>query len=150
VGAKAPDFALPNQDRETVRLSDEVQKGPVVLAFLPGAFSSVCTQELCTIRETKLGGTGGRVFGISTDTFFALKAWADQQKFDFPLLSDYNKDVIRQYGVVNPDMIGLKDIAKRAVFVIDRHGVVTYREVLEDARNEPDYVKLRQAVAAAN
>jgi peroxiredoxin len=150
VGAKAPDFALPNQDRETVRLSDEVQKGPVVLAFLPGAFSSVCTQELCTIRETKLGGTGGRVFGISTDTFFALKAWADQQKFDFPLLSDYNKDVIRQYGVVNPDMIGLKDIAKRAVFVIDRHGVVTYREVLEDARNEPDYDKLRQAVAAAN
>ena len=54
VGAKAPDFALPNQDRETVRLSDEVKKGPVVLAFLPGAFSSVCTQELCTFRETKL------------------------------------------------------------------------------------------------
>jgi peroxiredoxin len=150
VGAKAPDFSLVNQDRETVRLSDEVKKGPVVLAFLPGAFSSVCTKELCTFRENKLSGTGGRVFGISTDTFFALKAWADHEKFDFPLLSDYNKEVIRQYGVVNPDMIGLKDIAKRAVFVIDRNGVVKYREVLEDARNEPDYAKLQQAVAAAN
>ena len=150
VGAKAPDFSLLNQDRETVRLSDELKNGPVVLAFLPGAFSSVCTQELCTFRETNLGSTGGRVFGITTDTFFTLKAWADQQKYDFPLLSDYNKEVIRQYGVVNPDMIGLKDIAKRAVFVVDRNGVVKYREVLDDARNEPDYDKLRQAVAAAN
>ena len=65
-------------------------------------------------------------------------------------MSDYNKEVIRQYGVVNPDMIGLKDIAKRAVFVVDRNGIVKYREVLDDARNEPDYDKLRQAVAAAN
>src|SRR3954469_4665837 len=146
VGAKAPDFALPNQDRETVRLSDEVKKGPVVLAFLPGAFSSVCTQELCTFRETKLGSTGGRVLGISTDTFFALKAWGDQQKFDFPLLSDYNKEAIRAYDVVNPDMIGLKNIAKRAVIVIDTGGVIRYREALDDARNEPDYTKLRQAL----
>ena len=90
------------------------------------------------------------MLGISTDTFFALKAWADQQKFDFPLLSDYNKEVIEQYGVVNPDMIGLKNIAKRAVFVIDRNGIVKYREVLDDARNEPNYDKLRDAVAAAN
>jgi len=150
VGAKAPDFSLPNQDRETVRLSDELKKGPVVLAFLPGAFSSVCTKELCTFRDNEVGGSGGRVFGISTDTFFALKAWADHQKFDFPLLSDYNKEVIREYGVVNPDMIGLKDIAKRAVFVIGSNGIVTYREVLDDARNEPDYDKLRAAVAAAN
>jgi peroxiredoxin len=150
VGAKAPDFSLPNQDRETVRLSDELKKGPVVLAFLPGAFSSVCTKELCTFSDNKLASAGCHVLGISTDTFFALKAWADHQKYDFPLLSDYNKEVIRQYGVVNPDMIGLKDIAKRAVFVVDRNGVVKYREVLDDARNEPDYDKLRQAVAAAN
>ena len=87
------------------------------------------------------------MLGISTDTFFALKAWGDQQKLTFPLLSDYNKDVIRKYGVVNPDMIGLKDIAKRAVFVIDRNGVVRHREVLEDARNEPNYDKVKQALA---
>ena len=152
VGAKAPDFALPNQDRETVRLSDEVKKGPVVLAFMPAAFSSVCTTEMCTFRDSspELGNVGARVLGITTDTFFSLKAWADAQKIPFTLLSDYNKDVIRQYGVANPDMIGLKDIAKRAVFVIDRSGVVRHREVLEDARNEPDYAKVRAAVSAAN
>ena len=86
------------------------------------------------------------MLGISTDTFFALKAWDDQQHFGFPLLSDYNKDVISSYGVVNPDMIGFKDIAKRAVFVIDKGGVVRYREVLDDARNEPDYGKLSEAL----
>ena len=88
------------------------------------------------------------MLGISVDTFFAQKAWADQQKLNFPLLSDFNKDVIRKYGVVNPDMIGLKDIAKRAVFVIDRDGVVKHREVLDDARNEPDYGKVKQALAS--
>ncbi|HTM02843.1 MAG TPA: redoxin domain-containing protein [Vicinamibacterales bacterium] len=151
VGAKAPDFALPNQDRDTVRLSDELKKGPVVLAFMPAAFSSVCTTEMCTFRDSspELGDVGARVLGITTDTFFSLKAWADAQKIPFTLLSDYNKDVIRQYGVANPDMIGLKDIAKRAVFVIDRNGVVRHREVLEDARNEPDYGKVRAAVSAA-
>jgi peroxiredoxin len=87
------------------------------------------------------------VLGISTDTFFALKAWHDQERLGFPLLSDYNKDVIKAYDVVNPDMIGLKNIAKRAVFVIDKGGVVRYREVLEDARNEPDYAKLKEALA---
>src|SRR5215213_424956 len=120
VGAKAPDFTLPNQDRESVTLSEQLKNGPVVLAFFPAAFSSVCTTEMCTFRDSigALNASKGQVFGVSTDTFFALKAWADQQRLTFPLLSDYNKDVSRQYGVVNPDMIGLKDIAKRAVFVI--------------------------------
>ena len=150
VGAKAPDFTLPNQDREPVTLSAELAKGPVVLAFFPAAFSSVCQTEMCTFRDSiaDLNKSSAQVLGISVDTFFAQKAWADAQKLNFPLLSDFNKDVIRQYGVVNPDMIGLKDIAKRAVFVIDKTGVVRHREVLEDARNEPDYGKVTQALAA--
>jgi glutaredoxin-dependent peroxiredoxin len=148
VGSKAPDFTLVNQDRENVTLTQELGKGPVVLAFFPGAFSGTCTKELCTFRDTMSNFTNvnARVLGISTDTFFALKAWGDQQKLGFPLLSDYNKEVIGKYGVVNPDMIGLKNIAKRAVFVIDKNGFVRYREVLEDARNEPDYGKLNDAV----
>jgi glutaredoxin-dependent peroxiredoxin len=148
VGSKAPDFTLVNQDRENVTLSQELGKGPVVLAFFPGAFSGTCTKELCTFRDTMSNFTNvnARVLGICTDTFFALKAWGDQQKLGFPLLSDYNKEVIGKYGVVNPDMIGLKNIAKRAVFVIDKNGLVRYREVLEDARNEPDYGKLNDAV----
>ena len=149
VGAKAPDFTLPNQDREPVTLSEQLKKGPVVLAFFPAAFSSVCQQEMCTFRDSiaDLNTSSAGVLGVSVDTFFALKAWADAQRLNFPLLSDFNKDVIRQYDVVNPDMIGLKNISKRAVFVIDRGGVVRHREVLEDARNEPDYEKVKQAVA---
>ena len=150
VGAKAPEFTLPNQDRESVTLSDTLKNGPVVLAFFPAAFSSVCQQEMCTFRDSvaDLNKTNAQVLGVSTDTFFALKAWGDSQKLNFPLLSDYNKDVIRKYGVVNPDMIGLKDIAKRAVFVIDRDGVVRHREVLDDARNQPDYEKVKQSLSS--
>jgi peroxiredoxin len=150
VGAKAPDFTLPNQDRENVALSAMLRNGPVVLAFFPAAFSSVCQQEMCTFRDSiaELNKTNAQVLGVSTDTFFALKAWADAQRLNFPLLSDYNKNVIRSYGVVNPDMIGLKDIAKRAVFVIDRDGTVRHREVLDDARNEPDYDKVKQSLAS--
>jgi len=149
VGSKAPDFTLVNQDREPVKLSDEIGKGSVVLAFFPGAFSGVCTKEMCTLRDsmTQLNGLGARVFGISTDTFFTLKAWHDQQRLGFPLLSDYNKDAIKAFDVVNPDMVGLKNIAKRAVVVIDKSGVIRYREALDDARNEPDYGKLRDALA---
>ena len=148
-GSIAPDFTLPNQDREPVTLSK--QRGrPTVLAFFPAAFSSVCQKELCTFRDalTRLNKVNAQVYGISVDTFFALKAFADQQHLTFPLLSDFNKQVIRDYGVFNEDMIGLKGIAKRAVFVLDKDGVVRHREVLDDARNEPDYEKIYQAVAA--
>src|SRR6185295_20019438 len=107
-----------------------------------------CQKELCTFRDSMaaLNRANAQVFGISVDTFFSLKAFQDQHKLNFPLLSDFNKDVIRDYGVFNEDMIGLKGIAKRAVFVIDASGVVRYREVLEDARNEPDYEKVLGAV----
>lgn len=140
VGAKAPDFTLTNEERQPVALSQ--QRGrPVVLAFFPAAFSGVCQKELCMFRDSmaRLNQARAQVYGISVDTFFTLKAFHDQQHLTFPLLSDFNKDVIREYGVFNPDMIGLKGIAKRATFVIDTDGVVRHKEVLEDARQEPDY-----------
>src|SRR6266852_3186592 len=115
VGSRAPDFTLTNQDREPVTLS--TQRGrPVVLAFFPAAFSSVCSKELCTFQDrlARLNQANARVFGISVDTFFTLKAFQADQKLAFPLLSDFNKQVIRDYGVFNEDMIGLKGIAKRA------------------------------------
>ena len=148
VGSKAPDFTLTSQDRQPVTLSG-LRGKPVVLAFFPAAFSSVCQKELCTFRDSmaRLGKADAQVYGISVDTFFTLKAWQDQQKLNFPLLSDFNKEVIRDYGVFNEDMIGLKGIAKRAVFVIDKDGVVRHREVLDDARNEPDYDAVFAALA---
>lgn len=152
VGSKAPEFTLPNGDREPVKLGDQIGSGNIVLAFFPGAFSGTCTKEMCQFRDSmaELGSLNAKVLGISTDTFFTLKAWGDQQKLTFPLLSDYNKEAIQAYGVVNPDMVGLKNIAKRAIFVIDKAGVVRYREVLEDARNEPDYNKLKDALGKLN
>lgn len=150
VGSRAPDFALPDQDRQMVRLSDELKRHHVVLAFFPAAFSSVCTKELCTFRDTlsRFHDARTAVLGISVDTFWTLKAYADQQRLPFALLSDFNKDVIRAYGVFNEDMIGLKGIARRAVFLIDQAGTIRYKEVLEDARNEPDYGRLAAAVTA--
>ena len=146
VGSKAPDFTLTNEERQPVTLSQQRGK-PVVLAFFPAAFSSVCQKELCTFRDSmaRLNDAKAQVYGISIDTFFTLKAFHDAQNLTFPLLSDFNKEVIREYGVFNPDMIGLKGIAKRAVFVLDCDGVVRHKEVLEDARNEPNY----EAVFAA-
>src|ERR1700704_5772565 len=149
VGSPAPDFTLTNQDRQPVTLSGQRRK-PVVLAFFPAAFSSVCAKELSTFRDSmaKLGQAKAQVYGISVDTFFTLKAFQDHEKLTFPLLSDFNKQAIRDYGVFNEDMIGLKGIAKRAVFVIDKDGVGRHREVLEDARNEPDYNKVFASLAS--
>jgi glutaredoxin-dependent peroxiredoxin len=149
VGSVAPDFTLTSQDRQPVTLSQQRGK-PVVLAFFPAAFSSVCTKELCTFQDAlaQLNRTNAQVYGISVDTFFTLKAFQDQQKLAFPLLSDFNKDTIRAYGVFNEDMIGLKGIAKRAVFVLDKNGIVRHREVLDDARNEPNYEAVHKTLAS--
>ena len=143
VGSKAPDFTLMNDKREEVTLSS--QKGhPVVLAFFPAAFTGVCTKELCTFRDSmaKLNAANATVYGISVDTSFSLAEFKKQQNLNFPLLSDFNKEVIQAYGVFNPDMIGLKGIAKRSTFVIDKDGVIRHAEVLDDARNEPNYDKV--------
>jgi peroxiredoxin len=149
VGSKAPDFTLMNQDRQPVTLSAEHGR-PVILAFFPAAFSSVCTKELCTLRDALglLNAANAHVLGVSVDTFFALKAFHTDQRLTFPLLSDFNKQVIREYGVFNEDMIGLKGIAKRAIFVLDKEGVVRHREVLDDARNEPDYERALSAATS--
>jgi peroxiredoxin len=149
VGSQAPDFTLTSHERQPVTLSQ--QRGrPVVLAFFPAAFSSVRTKELCTLRDSlaMLNRANAQVFGISVDTPFALKAFHDDQKLTFPLLSDFNKQVIRDYGVFNEDMIGLKGIAKRAGFVLDKEGTVRHREVLDDARNEPNDQAVYDALAS--
>ncbi len=150
VGSKAPDCTLANESFEPIRLAEQFIRRTTVLAFFPAAFSGTCTKELCTFRDSlaQLNQVNAQIFGISVDTPFALKAFAEQQRLGFPLLSDFNKEAIQLYGVYNQDMIGLKGIAKRAVFVVDRKGITRYREVLDDARHEPDYGKVKQAVAA--
>lgn len=148
VGSMAPDFTLPNEDNQPVTLSG-LRGQPVVLAFYPAAFSSVCTKELCTFRDSMatLNKANAKVFGISIDTFFTQKAFQKDQALTFSLLSDFNKEVINRYDVVIPDLIGMKGLAKRAVFVVDKDGRIAHKEVLEDARNEPNYDAVMSTLA---
>ena len=150
VGSKAPDFTLSNQDKQPVTLSSLAGK-TVVLAFFPAAFTSVCQKELCHFRDqlAAFNSVNATVFGISVDTPFTLKEFARQNSLNFDLLSDFNKDAIQKFDVVNPDMGGLKGIARRAVVVVDGQGVIRYREVTPTPGDEPHDDKVKAAVDAA-
>ena len=149
VGSKAPEFTLTNQDRQQVSLGATHGK-TVVLAFFPAAFTSVCQKELCHFRDElgSLNSLNATVYGISVDTPFTLKEFAKQNSLNFDLLSDFNKDAIQKFDVVNPDMGGLKGISRRAVVVVDGQGVIRYREVTPTPGDEPQYDKVKAAVDA--
>ncbi len=142
VGEKAPDFTLPDQDLKPRSLS-EFRGKKVVLAFYPGAFTSVCTKEMCTLRDSmnRFNELDAVVLGISVNDPFTQKAFAEANKLNFTLLSDYNREVIKKYGVYHEDFIGLKGYtaAKRAVFILDKEGVIRYKWVSDDPTKEPDY-----------
>lgn len=149
VGSNAPDFTLPNQDRQPVSLAAAAGRN-VVLAFFPAAFTSVCQKELCYFRDQLAGlnDANATVYGISVDSPFTLKEFAKQNGLTFDLLSDFNKEAIAAYDVVNPDMLGLRGISRRAVFVIDGGGVIRHREVTASPGDEPDYRKVHETLAS--
>lgn len=150
VGEKAPDFTLVDQDRKARSLS-EFKGKKVVLAFFPGAFTSVCTKEMCTFRDSmsKFNELDAVVLGISVNDPFTQKAFAEANKLNFTLLSDYNREVIRKYNVYHEDFIGLKGYtaAKRAVFIVDKDGVIKYKWVSDDPTKEPNYEELMSELA---
>jgi len=147
VGDNAPDFAMKSNKMQDVKLS-ELRGSKVLLLFVPLAFTGVCTKELCGVRDAlkDYEGLDCKVFGISTDSPFALDAWAKDQGYQFPLLSDYNKDVARSYDTLYDDMMGFKGVCKRSAFVIDREGKVRYASVLADARNVPNFDEIRDCL----
>jgi len=149
VGQKAPDFTLPDTELKPRRLRDLLEK-KVVLAFYPGAFTSVCTKEMCTFRDSivKLSDLKAQVVGISVNDPFSNKAFAERNILSFPLLSDYNREVIELYGVAAKDFAGLKGYtaAKRSVFVVDRTGTVRYVWISEDPRVEPNYREIERVL----
>jgi peroxiredoxin len=151
-GERAPTFALPHRPGETIDLSDHLGREKVVLLFIPLAFSSVCTTELRTVRDSWEGwqDLDASVFAISVDSPFVTAHFRDLEDFPFLVLSDFNKDVSGAYGVLAEHLAGLKGVAKRSVFVIGSDGRVAYVWVSEDAGVEPDYEAVRQAVAAAS
>jgi peroxiredoxin len=142
VGSKAPEFTLFDTDKKPRSLS-EFQGKNVVLAFYPGAFTGVCTKELCTFRDamSNFNNLHAQVVGISVDAPFANKAFATQNNLQFPLLSDYTREVCKQYGGIHEDFAGMKgySASKRAVFIVDANGYVTYAWISENPGMEPDY-----------
>jgi peroxiredoxin len=151
VDAKAPDFTLQNTEGKKVSLSDFQNKN-VVLLFFPLAFSSTCTEELCTTRDNmKLyESMDAEVIGISIDSFFTLRAFKEAQNLNFTLLSDFNKKTAADYNVLYDDYYGMQGVTKRASLVIDKEGTIRYREVLEDSGKLPDFKALQKTLSKLN
>ena len=152
VGDKAPDFSLHINKTDKVALAD-LRGKKAVLAFFPAAFTGVCEKELCTFRDSmsELNGLDAKVVGISVDGPFANMAFADKNKLTFPIVSDYARQAVKAYGVALDDFAGLPGYtaAKRAVFVLDREGIVRYAWAGPNPGVEPDYEEVKRAVAAA-
>jgi peroxiredoxin len=148
-GSEAPDFTLPNNKRESVKLSDQRGKN-VVLAFYPAAFTGVCEKELCTFRDSlaALNDLDAAVYGISVDAPFANDAFAEKNSLNFPLLSDYKREVVRAYDIAHDDFAGMNGYtaAKRSVFVVDKQGKLAYSWVADNPGQEPNYDEVKAAV----
>lgn len=152
INDKAPNFKLQNTNRDFVQLSDYKGDKNVVLLFYPLAFSGVCTTELCSTRDNLkiYEAFNAEVLGISIDSFFVQKAFKDSQNLNFQLLSDFNKEASQSYGILYEDFFGMKGVAKRSAFVIDKDGVVKYAEVLEDSSDIPDFDAIQQTLSELN
>jgi len=152
VGDIAPDFTLKNANNEAFTLSNFRGKKNVVILFFPAVGTSVCEKELCSTRDSMKDyeNLDAQVLAISVDGPFAQKLWADKHQFNFPLLSDFNKEVSQLYGafydVWLPDKFNLKGVSKRAAFVVDKNGIIQYAEVLENAGEEPNYNAIKETL----
>lgn len=149
IGQKAPDFALPDSDKKIRSLSEFTQQGTVVLVFFPFAFSGTCDKEMCTFRDGFgiLQGSNAQLVGVSVDSSYSLKAFAQTYNLQFPLLSDFNKKVTRLYGVLQDPWVGLgyKGVAKRAVFLADKRGILRFKWVTDVPSEEPPYPEVMRA-----
>ena len=152
LGSKAPDFTLKSKQAAglvDVKLSNNFGKKNTVLLFFPAAFTGVCTSELCDVTAglSQYSGLNADVIGVSVDTPFAQEAWAQKEKIGITLASDLNKSVTRQYDVLFPMLAGVGDTAARAVFVIDRHGVIQYSEQTATPKDLPDFKAVKDSLA---
>ncbi len=146
-GMKALNFTLFDTERKQRDLSEFVGD-KLVLAFYPGAFTSVCTKEMCTLRDalSRLNELNARVVGVSVNDPFTNKAFAEKNALTYPLLSDYERKVVQAWGIALKDFAGLKGytVAKRSVFIVDKSGLVQYRWVSEDPAQEPSYGEIEK------
>jgi peroxiredoxin len=157
VGTKAPDFSLPTKTEDgpkQIKLSDNFGKTNTLLLFFPMAFTGTCTTEMCgvSLDLSVYSSLNATVYGISGDNPFAQEAWAQKEKITVPLLSDYEHKVARAYDVAYESFLpqinlGMGGVPKRAVFIVDRNGVIQYSEMNEDARALPNFEKIKTKLA---
>lgn len=148
VGAKAPAFSLVDTDRQKVSLEDFKGQNLVIL-FFPMAFTSVCTAELCSMRDNiaTYNNLNAAVVGISVDSPFTLNKFKAEQNLNFPLLSDFNKEASQAYGAFYETFVlDLKGVSKRAAFVVDKEGTIRYAQVLESAGDLPDFEAVKNTL----
>jgi len=149
VGDKAPLFKLHASDKSEVSLESYRGKN-VVLLFFPLAFTGVCTTELCTMRDdiANYSDLDAQVLAVSVDSLFSLDKYKQEQNLNFPLLSDFNKEVSRAYGSLYEEFVlGMRGVSKRSAFVIDKEGKIKYAEVLESAGDLPNFDAIKAALA---
>jgi peroxiredoxin len=154
IGDEAPDFTAPlaNGDIGTVTLSEQLDEAPLVLAFFPAAFTPTCTSEMCAFRDrmSKFEGVDATVYGISVDLPYTLNEFRDHHDLSFDLISDERRELIDAYGVASAFSPLDMRVARRAVFVVDGDGRITYRWLGDNPKQEPDYEAVREAAAAAS
>jgi glutaredoxin-dependent peroxiredoxin len=152
IGDRAPDFELPDPDMKPRRLS-EFRGKKTILAFFPAAESPVCTAEMCALRDSldSLRELGANVVGISVDGPFANKFFVQNRHLNFPVLSDYRREVIKKYGIVMKNLGPLEgyDAAKRSIFILDEEGKVIYRWVSDNPLVEPNYNEIKETLKNA-
>ena len=150
VGDVAPDFTAPiaNGDIDEITLSEALDDGPVVLAFFPGAFTSVCSHEMNSFQDRldELTEAGATLYGVSIDTPFSQNAFRDELGLEFDLVSDSGREIVDTYDIsMDFEALGVPNVAKRVVFVIDENQEVTYAWVSDDPGVEPDYDEVMDA-----
>ncbi|MGE5574745.1 MAG: redoxin domain-containing protein [Ignavibacteria bacterium] len=149
IGDKAPDFTLPDTDMKPRSLYEFLGK-KIVIAFFVGAFTSTCTKEVCEFRDSmaRLVDLNAAVIGISVNDPFSNKAFAEKNRLPFLVLSDYNRQVIKQWDLELPDFAGLKGytVAKRSIFILDQQGTVRYMWISHDPSIEPKYEEIQKTL----
>jgi len=151
-GQEAPGFTLYDTEKKQVSLS-QFKGQNVLILFFPLAFTSVCTAELCSVRDNMkmYEQLNAQPLGISVDSLYTLARYKAEQNLNFPLLSDFNKEVSEAYGSLYETFsYGMRDVSKRSAFLIDGNGVVQYAEVLENAGLQPDFEKIREKLRELN
>lgn len=154
VGEEAPTFTAPvvTDEIESFALEERLDEAPLILAFFPAAFTSTCQAEMDAFEDrlSSFEEVGASIYGVSVDSPFALQEWREKRDLSFGLISDFEKEIIEDFGVrTDFSDLGVYGLAQRAVFVVDGEGTVTYRWVAEHAGLEPDYDEVERAAERA-